>query len=291
MKRAQAKVLQNTSSNVIYTEIYYPPISKNFVYSGRILKDNRQSRYLHLKFLLEKRVVASNKILVIDDTTVVRVKVREMLPPGNFEVLEAKDGLEGLNFILQEKLSLIMLDFLLPKMSGWEVFQKVQADPELRKIPLVLMSGRKEEVTEKITEPFEYFEFLGKPFDQKQLISAIKLAMTKAKLPRPELVPVAAGVAVKNSTIATSGVASATAVAPSVTNTAMPTAASNATPTPIAANAAMPTAASNATPSVGGASNAEINALNEKMVKMQAEIDGLKKQLTQVVTFIKQKIK
>ncbi|MFN6461216.1 MAG: response regulator [Nostoc sp. DedVER02] len=225
--------------------------------------------------------MASNKILVIDDTTVVRVKVREMLPPGNFEVLEAKDGLEGLNFILQEKLSLIMLDFLLPKMSGWEVFQKVQADPELRKIPLVIMSGRKEEVTEKITEPFEYFEFLGKPFDQKQLINAIKLAMSKAKLPRPELVAVGAGVAVKNSTVATSSVATATVAAPSVANTA-----TLATPT-----AAMPTAASNATPTVGGVSEAEINALNEKIVKMQAEIDGLKKQLTQVVTFIKQKIK
>ncbi len=290
MKRAQAKVLQNTSSNVIYTEIYYPPIDINFVYSGRILKDNRQNRYLHLKFLLEQTVVASNKILVIDDTTVVRVKVREMLPPGNFEVLEAKDGLEGLNFILQEKLSLIMLDFLLPKMSGWEVFQKVQADPELRKIPLVIMSGRKEEVTEKITEPFEYFEFLGKPFDQKQLINAIKLAMTKAKQPRPELVSVGAGVAVKNSTFATSNVVTATTIAaPSVANTAMPTAASNATPSPV--NDAMSTAASNATPSAGGVSDAEIHALNEKIVKMQAEIDGLKKQLTQVVTFIKQKIK
>ncbi|MBE8986196.1 response regulator [Nostoc sp. LEGE 12450] len=228
--------------------------------------------------------MASNKILVIDDTTVVRVKVREMLPPGNFEVLEAKDGLEGLNFILQEKLSLIMLDFLLPKMSGWEVFQKVQADPELRKIPLVIMSGRKEEVTEKITEPFEYFEFLGKPFDQKQLINAIKLAMTKAKLPRPELVAVGAGVAVKNSTVATSSVATATVAAPSVANTAT-------VATPTVANSAMPTAASNATPTAGGVSEAEINALNEKIVKMQAEIDGLKKQLTQVVTFIKQKIK
>ncbi|MEJ6481118.1 response regulator [Nostoc punctiforme UO1] len=217
--------------------------------------------------------MASNKILVIDDTTVVRVKVREMLPPGNFEVLEAKDGLEGLNFILQEKLSLIMLDFLLPKMSGWEVFQKVQADLELRKIPLVIMSGRKEEVTEKITEPFEYFEFLGKPFDQKQLINAIKLAMTKAKLPRPELVAVGAGVAVKNSTVATSSVATATLATPTV------------------ASSAMPTAASNATPTAGGVSEAEINALNEKIAKMQAEIDGLKKQLTQVVTFIKQKIK
>ncbi|AVH67864.1 two-component system response regulator [Nostoc sp. 'Peltigera membranacea cyanobiont' 213] len=228
--------------------------------------------------------MASNKILVIDDTTVVRVKVREMLPPGNFEVLEAKDGLEGLNFILQEKLSLIMLDFLLPKMSGWEVFQKVQADPELRKIPLVIMSGRKEEVTEKITEPFEYFEFLGKPFDQKQLINAIKLAMTKAKQPRPELVAVGAGVAVKNSTVTTSSVATATVAAPSVANTAT-------LATPTAANTAMPTAASNATPTTGGVSEAEINALNEKIVKMQAEIDGLKKQLTQVVTFIKQKIK
>jgi CheY-like chemotaxis protein len=216
--------------------------------------------------------VASNKILVIDDTTVVRVKVREMLPPGNFEVLEAKDGVEGLNFILQEKLSLIMLDFLLPKMSGWEVFQKVQADPELRKIPLVIMSGRKEEVTEKITEPFEYFEFLGKPFDQKQLIGAIKLAMAKAKQPRPELVAVGAGVAVKNSTVATSSVTNGTVVAPSVATSSV-------------------AAPSIVTPSTGGVSEVEINALNEKIVKMQAEIDGLKKQLTQVVTFIKQKIK
>ncbi|MEH1957766.1 MAG: response regulator [Nostoc sp.] len=221
--------------------------------------------------------MASNKILVIDDTTVVRVKVREMLPPGNFEVLEAKDGLEGLNFILQEKLSLIMLDFLLPKMSGWEVFQKVQADPELRKIPLVIMSGRKEEVTEKITEPFEYFEFLGKPFDQKQLISAIKLAMTKAKQPRPELVSVGAAVAVKNGTISTSGVTNGTVAVPSVANAAIAT--------PSAVTDAI------ASPSTGGVSDAEINALNEKIVKMQAEIDGLKKQLTQVVTFIKQKIK
>ncbi|MBN3876310.1 MULTISPECIES: response regulator [unclassified Nostoc] len=226
--------------------------------------------------------MASNKILVIDDTTVVRVKVREMLPPGNFEVLEAKDGVEGLNFILQEKLSLIMLDFLLPKMSGWEVFQQVQAHPELRKIPLVIMSGRKEEVTEKITEPFEYFEFLGKPFDQKQLIGAIKLAMAKAKQPRPELVSVGAGASVKNGTLLNSGVANSTVVTPSVATPSV------VTPSVVTPSVVTPSVV---TPSTGGVSEAEINALNEKIVKMQAEIDGLKKQLTQVVTFIKQKIK
>ncbi|PMB20341.1 response regulator [Fischerella thermalis] len=191
--------------------------------------------------------MASNKVLVIDDTTVVRVKVREMLPPGNFDVLEAKDGVEGLNLIRQEKFSLIMLDFLLPKMSGWEVFQQIQSQPELRKIPLVIMSGRKEEVTEKIAEPFENFEFLSKPFDQKQLIGAIKSAMTKAKQPRQEPAPVTTS-----------------------------TTENSSTPTP---DAGIPSSAN------------EIQALNEKIVKMQAEIDALKKQLAQVVTFIKQKIK
>lgn len=176
--------------------------------------------------------MASNKIVVIDDTTVVRVRVREMLPPGNFQVLEAKDGVEGLNLIRKEKPNLIMLDFLLPKLSGWEVFQQVQAQPELSKIPLVIMSGRKEEVTEKLPEPFEYFEFLPKPFDQKQLIAAIKSAMTKAKLPRK-------------------GAATA----------------------------------------AGGAADAEIKALQAKVAKMEAEIVALKKQLSQVIAFVKQKVK
>ncbi len=127
----------------------------------------------------------THKILVIDDSRVIRMRVRDMLPQGNFEILEAKDGVEGLNAIREQHPTLIMLDFLLPRKSGWEVFQEVQAQPDLQHIPLVLMSGRKEEVTEKITEPFEFFEFIQKPFEQKELIEAIKRAMAKAKKPRP----------------------------------------------------------------------------------------------------------
>jgi len=123
--------------------------------------------------------VATHKILVIDDSRVIRMRVRDMLPQGNFEVLEAKDGVEGLNAIREQRPNLIMLDFLLPRMSGWEVFQEVQAQPDLQHIP-------REEVTEKITEPFEYFEFIQKPFEQKELIEAIKSAMAKARKPRPK---------------------------------------------------------------------------------------------------------
>jgi CheY-like chemotaxis protein len=128
--------------------------------------------------------VAGHKILVIDDSKVIRMRVRDMLPEGDFEVLEAKDGLEGINLIRQERPNLIMLDFLLPRLSGWEVYQELQQEDELKSIPLVIMSGRKEEVTDKMTEPFEYFEFIEKPFEKHQLQGAIKSAISKSKLPR-----------------------------------------------------------------------------------------------------------
>lgn len=187
--------------------------------------------------------MASHKILVIDDSRVIRNMVRDMLPKGNFEVFEAKDGVEGMDCIQQEHPNLIMLDFLLPRMSGWEVFQQIQGQPELQKIPLVLMSGRREEVTEKISEPFEFFEFIEKPFEQKQLFEAIKAAMAKARLPRPQAV--------------------------------------------VATSAAVP-----GTPTESAAGNsAEVQALTQKVEKMQAEIESLKKQMNQLVTFIKQKLK
>ena len=186
--------------------------------------------------------MASHKILVIDDSRVIRNMVRDMLPKGNFQVLEAKDGVEGLDCIRQERPNLIMLDFLLPRMSGWEVFQHIQEQPDLQNIPLVLMSGRREEVTEKISEPFEFFEFIEKPFEQKELIEAIKSAMAKARLPRPK------------AAVALQGTSAAVAVE-------------------VAGN------------------SAEIQALNQKIEKMQAEIDALKKQMTQLLTFIKQKLK
>jgi two-component system response regulator len=178
--------------------------------------------------------VASQKILVIDDSKVIQRMVKDMLPTS-FDVIQALDGEEGIKQIASTKPNLIMLDFLLPKVSGWEVFQHLEkiSNAQGKMIPLVLMSGRKPEVTEKIPEPFEYFEFIEKPFQQKQLISAIKVAFEKAKKfpqPGPE-------------------------------------------PRPVHDQAA------------------EIAKLKQQMAAMQNDINILKKQLTQIVTLIKQKLK
>jgi len=195
------------------------------------------------KSRLKESTVATQKILVIDDSQVIRNMVKDMLPAGNVEVIEAKNGEEGAKLLRSVHPNLIMLDFLLPKKSGWDVYQEIQSDPQLSLIPLMLMSGRKEEVTEKISEPFEYFSFLEKPFEKKQLVGALKEAMQKAQARKKQ--------------------------------------AAQAVPAPAAA----------VSPAASGDVAADLAAMQQKMAQMQAEIQGLKKQLSQLVAFIKQKMR
>jgi DNA-binding response OmpR family regulator len=124
-----------------------------------------------------------NKVLVIDDSRVIRNMVKDMLPPANFDVLEAPDGQKGMDMIKEHQPWMILLDFILPKMSGFEVYENLQTSRELSTIPLIIMSGRKQEVTDAISEPLEdhHLAFIEKPFEQKQLVAAIKKAIELSK--------------------------------------------------------------------------------------------------------------
>jgi DNA-binding response OmpR family regulator len=184
--------------------------------------------------------MSNHKIIVIDDSMVIRKTVRDMLPDGKFDVVEAKDGLQGIELIRSENPNLIMLDFFLPKKSGWDVYQEIQGDPQLQTIPLLLMSGRKDEVTDKIPEPFEFFAFVEKPFDQKQLIQGIRDAMERAR---------------KRSTVV------AKMSLPGIPNT-----------------------------QGGGVSEVEIDQMNQRIKNLESEVVQLKKQLSQIVAFIKKKL-
>lgn len=216
--------------------------------------------------------MANSKILVIDDSRVIRKTVKDMLPEGDFEVIEAKDGVEGINLVNELHPSLIMLDFILPKMSGWEVFQQIQSHPELQKIPLVLMSGRREEVTNKIAEPFEYFEFVEKPFDKASLAQAIKDAMAKAKKVRPQVVVAANAVPVEYA--ATSEIEALQERMLEMENA-----------TTLSAQEWM-----TQLHQFRKASNNEIEDLQLQIKDMSGEIDTLKKQLAQLVLLIKKKL-
>ena len=108
------------------------------------------------------------RILVIEDEDSIRELVKLNLELADFEVIEAADGLEGLNKVIQEKPDLVLLDLMLPKMDGYELLPKITE----RQIPVIIltaMNGLKDKIKgfnlgtdDYITKPFESMELLAR---------------------------------------------------------------------------------------------------------------------------------
>lgn len=85
--------------------------------------------------------MANVRILVVDDEPDVVGLVERMLVPEGFEVLKAYDGIGALDMAVSEKPDLILLDIMMPTMSGYEVCEQLKADPETQHIPVVCITS------------------------------------------------------------------------------------------------------------------------------------------------------
>jgi CheY-like chemotaxis protein len=91
------------------------------------------------------------KILVVDDESVIRRIAEEMLTSAGHEVLNAANGEEALRFVHNDHPDLILLDLIMPKMSGFEVLAEIRKDPRIRDTPILILSAL---VSEKQTDAF-----------------------------------------------------------------------------------------------------------------------------------------
>lgn len=87
-------------------------------------------------------------ILIIEDDKFLREMIGRRLQEEEYNVSMAVDGEEGIKKIQQEKPDLILLDLILPGIDGFEVLERMRKEPELSKIPVIILSnlGQKEEV-------------------------------------------------------------------------------------------------------------------------------------------------
>ncbi len=125
--------------------------------------------------------MATKSVLVIDDSIMIRKMVASILA-DQFEVLEAKDGIVGLDVARRHRPDLILLDFVMPKMDGYDTMQAIRREDELRSIPIIMMSGLKEQVTARIPEPFVGFDFIEKPFESEALLERIQKTLQVAPI-------------------------------------------------------------------------------------------------------------
>jgi CheY-like chemotaxis protein len=85
---------------------------------------------------------APRKILVIDDEDVSRYLLRQLFPSPPDHVIEASNGAEGLRFARDEQPQLILLDLLMPELGGFEVLERLRADPLTSEIPVVISTSK-----------------------------------------------------------------------------------------------------------------------------------------------------
>lgn len=83
----------------------------------------------------------SGKILVVDDEPDSVSFLESVLEENGYDYVSANDGAEGLNLARQEKPILILLDLIMPEKGGIMMFRELKADPEMRKIPVIVVSG------------------------------------------------------------------------------------------------------------------------------------------------------
>ena len=112
------------------------------------------------------------KVLVVDDNPDILIAVKEGLEAidENIEVIAVESGEDCISLLLREKINpdVILLDIMLPEMSGWEVYNRLKEKEEWRKIPVIFITARTDEKARRIGT-FLAEDYIEKPFDIREL--------------------------------------------------------------------------------------------------------------------------
>ncbi|MFY9587470.1 MAG: response regulator [Actinomycetota bacterium] len=114
------------------------------------------------------------RVLVVDDDRVIQQLLEVNLELEGYEVVAtAADGKEALEKIAELKPDLVILDIMMPKMDGLEVCRRLRADPDLAKIPVILLSARAQDMDIREGLEIGASAYLTKPFDPVELLEVV----------------------------------------------------------------------------------------------------------------------
>ena len=120
----------------------------------------------------------SKKILIVDDEVKIREMVKSYLENEGFEIMQASDGSDALESINKNKPSLIVLDWMLPGMSGLEICRQVR---EKSNVPIIMLTAKTEEVDKLLGLELGADDYITKPFSLRELAARIKAVLRRAE--------------------------------------------------------------------------------------------------------------
>ena len=113
-------------------------------------------------------------ILIAEDEEHIQTVLNYTFETNDFDVCLAANGAEALELAKHKKPNLILLDFVMPEMSGIEALEELKKDPSLKDVPVYMLTARQSEVDIKRAFALGAEGYLKKPFDPDKLVQKLK---------------------------------------------------------------------------------------------------------------------
>ena len=120
------------------------------------------------------------KILIVEDEKDIRDLLRYNLEAEGFAVIEAGDGEVGLNLAATERPALIILDLMLPGLSGLVVCRLLRAREETQQVPILILTARASEIDKVLGLETGADDYVTKPFSPRELVARVKAVLRRA---------------------------------------------------------------------------------------------------------------
>ena len=119
-----------------------------------------------------------NCILIVDDEARMRKLIKDFLMAKGYNILEAEDGEKALQVFEENanKIELILLDVMMPKLDGWSVLRQIRQES---KVPIIMLTARGEEQDELFGFELGVDEYISKPFSPKILVARVEAILKR----------------------------------------------------------------------------------------------------------------
>jgi DNA-binding response OmpR family regulator len=114
------------------------------------------------------------KILLVDDSSTVLLMERMILSKNQYDVVTAKDGVEGVEKAVAEKPDLILMDVVMPRMDGFEACRKLREQDDTKAIPVIMVSTRGELASVETGYAAGCNEYVTKPINGLELLAKVR---------------------------------------------------------------------------------------------------------------------
>ncbi len=131
-----------------------------------------------------------NRILILEDDRDIAELVRYNLERDGFQVIAQADGLEGFTQFRKSPPDLLILDLMLPGLSGLDICKRIRRDPSFDRLPILMLTARSEEADKVLGLEIGADDYMIKPFSVRELVARVRMLLRRTRAQESEQRPI-----------------------------------------------------------------------------------------------------